>query len=153
MVGIRLSALCALATFGNRSTTPDAQAPIRVIVNRGMQVESVDLRELERIYLGNVNSLPGGGRIVLAEQVGARQRFYQTVAKMTEDQFRRHWIRVVFAGNPVSPPTPFANPEDVVRFVARTPGAIGFLEGGANETVRVLRVDAKDATDPAYPLR
>jgi len=150
MSPLTLGAWCALLLVATR---PTAEAPIRVIVNRGTAVESLDLKDLNRMYLGNLSSLPGGGRIVLAEHVGARERFYSIVAKMTEDRFRRHWIRVVFSGIPVSPPMPFATADEVTQFVSRTPGAIGFLEGAANETVRVVRIDGKEASDPGYPLR
>jgi len=137
----------------NEAASGIPEVPIRVIVNPGVRVESLGLKELNRLYLGDVTSLPGGARVTLAEQVGARQRFYAAVTRMTEDTFRRHWIRVVFAGNPVSPPTPFATALEVVQFVARTPGAIGFVEGLADETVRVLKIDAKEPGDPTYPLR
>jgi len=150
-IGLCLAAV--LVAVPEREPPPSADTSIRVIVNRGTAVETLGLTELNRLYLGNLSSLPGGARVVLAEHVGARPRFYAAVAKMTEDTFRRHWIRVVFAGNPVSPPTPFWSPEEVVRFVARTPGAIGFLEGSTDETVRLLRIDGKNPSDPSYPIR
>ncbi|MEO8452717.1 MAG: hypothetical protein ABI647_23190 [Gemmatimonadota bacterium] len=150
---LELSFLVALVVVPPTAHRASTDGPIRVIVNRSVVVETLDLRELNRLYRGDVASLPGGARVVLAEQIGARQRFYAIVLKMTEDSFRRHWIRVVFAGNPVNPPTPFSTSEDLIRFVAKTPGAIGFLEGDADETVRVLRIDNIDAAAPTYPIR
>ena len=127
-------------------------APVRVIMNRGAGLESVSLPDLARMFRGEIGSLPNGVRIVLAEQVSARGRFYADVIQMSEDTFRRHWIRVVFAGNPVAAPVPFTSTEAIVSFVARTPGAIGFTDGSPDDTVQVLRVDQKRVDDPSYPI-
>jgi hypothetical protein len=150
-----LNSVAGLALWFMTAVAPPVKAPgpVRVFVNRGSGLESVSLVDLARMYRGEISSLPSGVRIVLAEQVQARARFYASVVQMSEDSFRRHWIRVVFAGSPAIAPRTFTSTEEIVAFVARTPGAIGFSDGAVDESVRVIRIDDQSAGRPDYPIR
>lgn len=130
-----------------------ADAQIQVIVNPSASDSSITMRELARLFRGEVALLPGGERVRLVEHSAARDTFYDRVVRMSGDQFRRHWIRVVFAGNAVIPPVGFETARDVVRFVATHRGAIAFVHGPVDGSVRVLTIDGAAPGDPAYPLR
>ena len=73
---------------------------------------------------------------------------------MTEAQFRQHWIGKVFrAETPSGPKIVYSN-DMAVDQVARTPGAIAFVEAPVTaKTVKVLRVDNRAPGQPGYRLR
>ena len=131
----------------------EAEAQLRVIANRGVSDAGVSLSELSRLFRGEYGSLANGQRVVLAEEAGARTKYVRLVTGMTDDQFRRHWIRLVFAGTPVQPPRTLADTESACAFVARTPGALAIIDGRCGTDVRTLTVDGRAADDPQYALR
>jgi hypothetical protein len=139
--------------LGLALTAGRAGAQIRVIVHPATPDTSITMRELARLFRGEYSSLPGGDRVRLVEHTAARAAFYQGVVQMSGDQFRRHWIRVVFAGNPVTPPEGFESVADAVRFVATHRGALAFVNGPVDATVKVLLIDGRAPGDPAYRLR
>jgi hypothetical protein len=146
---LRLTIVVALfAVPGSR-----AEAQVLIIVHPSTPDTSISMQELARLYRGDYLALPSGVRARLVEHSPARATFYQRVVQMSGDQFRRHWIRVVFAGNPVTPPEGFESAQDAMRFVASHKGAVAFVDGPVDATVRVLMVDGKAPGDPAYPLR
>lgn len=130
-----------------------ADAQLRVIVNRAVPDGGVSMSELSRLFRGEYGSLANGQRVVLAEELAARAKYVRVVTGMTDDQFRRHWIRLVFAGTPVQPPRTFPDAATTCTFVARTPGALAIVDGRCGADVRTLSVDGREADDPLYPLR
>jgi hypothetical protein len=146
---MRLVALFALLA----SCPAMARAQLRVIANKSYPDADVSMRDLTRLYRGEYGSLTNGQRAVLVEQASVRSRYVRLVTGMEEDQFRRHWIRLVFAGTPVQPPRGFADTASACAFVARTPGALAIVEGRCDDDVRTLTVNGRSLTDPQYPLR
>lgn len=130
-----------------------AHAQLRVIANQSYPDADISLRDLTRLYRGEYGSLTTGQRVVLAEQASARSRYTKVVTAMDDDAFRRHWIRLVFAGTPVQPPRSFPDAESVCAFVQRTPGAVAIIDGRCEDGVRTLTVGGKSAGDAQYPLR
>lgn len=145
--------LCLSAGLGLALIAGRADAQIRVIVHPATPDTSITMRELARLFRGEYSSMPGGDRVRLVEHTAARTAFYQSVVQMSGDQFRRHWIRVVFAGYPVTPPEGFDTVADAVRFVATHRGALAFVNGPVDGTVKVLLIDGRAPGDPAYRLR
>lgn len=129
------------------------EAQLRIIVHPSTPDSSITMQELARLFRGEYLSLPSGVRARLVEHSPARVEFYERVVQMSGDQFRRHWIRVVFAGNPVIPPEGFESAADAIRFVATHRGALAFVDGPVDASVKVLFVNGKLPGDPAYPLR
>ena len=59
---------------------------------------------------------------------------------MTDRQFSIYWKRLIFTGKG-TPPTSFASDEKVVAFVARTPGAIGYVSTKAElKDVKTIKI-------------
>jgi cystathionine beta-lyase/cystathionine gamma-synthase len=129
------------------------QAQLRVVVHKSYREADVSLRELTRLYRGEYGSLANGQRAILAEQNGVRARYVRTLTGMDDDQFRRHWIRLVFAGTPVQPPRGFSDVDAVCEFVARTPGALAIIDGRCDDGVRTLTINGHPSADGQYPLR
>lgn len=145
--------LCALALA---PSTPlrEAEAQIAVIVNPGNPVRDLSRRQLRQLYLGRITAFPGGGGAVLAEFTPLRRKFYELASRMTVNEVRRHWIRVVFSGESARPPTEFSEVDEIKRFVSRNPGAIGFIDwSDLDDGVKVLTIEGLMPGDARYVLR
>jgi hypothetical protein len=145
--------LGALAFLAAVAAPTGVQAQLRVIAHASYPSDDISLRDLGRLFRGEYGTLSSGQRAVLAEQGAARTRYVRTVTGMDDDQYRRHWIRIVFAGTPVQPPRGFPDVEAVCAFVARTPGAIAIVDGRCDGQARTLSVGGRSVGDPQYPLR
>ena len=129
-------------------------AQVAVIVNRANPIQNLSLSDLQRLYLGQSATFSNGTRVVLVTNPAAQARFYDTALGMTSDRFQRHWMELVFQGQDVTPPKPIANGEELNRFVAEHPGALAFIDlAGVDQSVKIMTIDGRAPTDPAYRLR
>jgi len=79
-----------------------------------------------------------------------RHAFSRSAIHMSDNQLRNYWNRRYFQG--ISPPYVLGSQEAVVRFVASTPGAIGYVNPCyLNPTVRQLLLLPAALSDEARP--
>jgi ABC-type phosphate transport system substrate-binding protein len=118
-----------------------SQAEIAIIVNNSVSVPSISADEAANIFLGKVNELPGGIRMVPIDQEDgqkAHAEFYNKVVKKDAAQLNAYWSRLIFTGNG-EPPKKMADNGDVLALVAANPNIIGYVDASAvNSTVKVL---------------
>jgi ABC-type phosphate transport system substrate-binding protein len=121
---MRTAIILALALAGSLTAAETA------IVNPSVTA-SVDAEAIKDIYLGRKTTWDGGGKIVvaLAESGPSNDALMKLVGK-SSSQFATSWKKLVFSGKGVMPEQ-FANDAAVVEFVAKTPGAIGFVDKAA----------------------
>lgn len=167
----RATALVVLA-FGLVAAMPLGRArsdePVVVIASaEWTEASEVSLAELRRIYLGRTTSLRGrrAKPFHLRSGTPARAAFSIAVLGEREEAFEDYWIEQALRGGPL-PPREVPNARALVREVARSPGAIGYLprsdlfaegSGEIPAGIRVLRVRSAGAAlapdDPRYPIR
>lgn len=119
-------------------------ADFQIIAHPDVPVDAVGLEDLGRIFTRDVTEWPDGSRIVPVEQGGAggaRDAFYKATLNTYVEDITAFWIRQAMSTG-AKPPRIFSHPDLVVNFVAKTPGAIGFIApdvrlGG---TVKRLRI-------------
>jgi hypothetical protein len=131
-----------LAASRVRAQQP-APPAYRVVVNARNPLSSVDRRFLSQAMLKKVTHWDHGEPIRPVDQ-GAdsptRRRFSSDVHNRSVAAIRNYWQQVIFSGRGVPPPE-LENDEAVVRFVARHPGAVGYVSGAADVAmVKVLLV-------------
>ena len=141
-----------------RPVTAVAQnADIAVIAHPQVPADNVSLTELRKMLLGDREFWTAGQRITLlirAPVARERDAAVQTVCKMTEAQFRQHWIGKVFRAEIPSGPKIVYSAAMAVDQVAHTPGAITFVEASAvPKGARVLKIDGLSPGQPGYKLR
>ncbi len=74
-----------------------------------------------------------------------RRQFSQLVLGKTPEALASYWNNLYYHG--ISPPRVFASEEAVLRFVAETPGAIGYVQGcKADNRVKILMWIAVDGS-------
>ena len=118
-----------------------SQAEIAIIVNNSVSVSSISADVAVNIFLGKVNELPGGIRMVPIDQEDgqkARTEFYNKVIKKDAAQLNAYWSRLIFTGKG-EPPKKMADNADVLALVAANPNIIGYVDASAvTSSVKVL---------------
>ena len=113
-----------------------------------------DRQQLADIFLGNLRIDDQGRRIVAVNLPSAdplRGAFSQAVLNNSPDDLEAYWNERYFHG--ISPPYVVASVEAMLRFIAATPGAIGYVPGCAVDA-RVAVITAIDVPDlPHSPCK
>jgi ABC-type phosphate transport system substrate-binding protein len=110
-----------------------ASAQIAVIANPSVGTASVDASELKDVFLGSKNKLADGSAVepVLGPGGGAHEEFLKEVVGKSDQALRTHFKSLVFTGKG-SMPKSFASDGDVVSYVAKTKGAIGYVSASSD---------------------
>ena len=111
---------------------PVGAADMQVIANPSVKSASVSVDELKNVFLGNTSSLADGSKVepVLAESGAAHDEFLKDVVGKSAPALKNHLKTLVFTGKG-SMPKSFASEADIVKYVAKTPGAIGYVSAAA----------------------
>lgn len=114
-------------------------APV-LIGNKNVAAEKLDAATVKAVFLGKKVSWDGAGRVALAVLKGGpvADAFLQGAVDMNTSAFNNHWRRLAMTGGGTAPKS-FEKEEDLRKFVAETPGAIGFVDSAnADASVSVL---------------
>ena len=133
----RLLGALALLAFATAVTAAPA-----VIGHKGLAAEKLDAATLKAVFLGKKVSWDGAGRVTLAvlKTGPVADAFLQQAVGMNASGFNNHWRRLAMTGGGTAPKA-FEKEEDLRKFVAETPGAIGFVEAAtADGSVALLSV-------------
>jgi len=122
-----LLVLCGSLFMG--STEVMAEGKIAVIVSSQAPIKSINNSTLRSIYLKKIFLSKQGQALIpvnLPADDPLRRAFSRSTIHMSDHQLRNYWNRRYFQG--ISPPYVLGSQEAVVRFVANTPGAIGYVD-------------------------
>jgi len=130
------------------------------VVRRGQPETEVTSADLRRMYLGQLTRWRDGHRVVLAvrpERTPAGRVFFDRVVEMPEIDFSRLWLGILFRGDAVAAPRVVSGADDLKKFLARTPDALGFLLasewGSGDPEMQALSVDGSAPGAGYYPYR
>lgn len=114
-----------------------------VIVHPGVGVTRITTNEARLYMTLRLKTWPDGVPVkvfVLPDEAPLHRRFANSVLGLFPYQLRRVWDRQLFSGTGQAP-TAVANEAEMLRRVAATPGAIGYVESvPAGASVRPLEV-------------
>ena len=130
----------ALAAFALLVTSAFA-APV-LIGNKNVAGEKLDAATVKSVFLGKKVAWDGAGRVTLAVLKGGpvADAFLQGAVDMNASAFNNHWRRLAMTGGGTAPKS-FEKEEDLRKFVAETPGAVGFVDSAtADASVATLTV-------------
>ena len=133
----RLSILVvALAIFAIHARGQDAA----LIAHPSVGDTKVSAEDVKGILLGTKTKWDAGGvikLIVLSEGV-VHEKVIKDYTQRTGDQFDKHWKKQVFTGKGIMPQVAKTDAE-VVDYVAKTPGAFGYVaRENATDSVKLL---------------
>jgi len=134
LAAVALAALCARALFA---------ADVKVIVNPSVGASAVTADELKGVFLGTKTSLSDGSRVepVLMKTGPAHASFLKEYVGKTEAALETYYRSLVFTGKGNMPKT-LASDAEMVAYVAKTKGAIGYVSAAA-ATAGVKTLDVK----------
>ena len=123
----RLVLLAASILLG-RQTLAAANDSVVVVVNSSVPASSIAPDDLREIFLGTQHSLSNGSKVtpVLLKSGPTHELFLKSYLGKSVEGFRTWWLQIVFTGQGLLPKA-FASEADLVAFVGRTKGAIGYV--------------------------
>jgi ABC-type phosphate transport system substrate-binding protein len=137
LVALGLVAVAAAPVGADTRPAPE----VRIILNPKNPATALDRKFVADAFLKRVTRWPNDELIRpvdLEAGSSARRRFSDDVLKRSVAAVKNYWQQMVFSGRGVPPPE-LDDEEQIVRFVLRNPGAIGYVSGGtAIENARVV---------------
>jgi TonB family protein len=124
-------------------------AQVKVIANASVKPDGLSALELKRVFLEQINALADGTHVepVLQDSGSAHASFRKDYLEVSEDDLQAYYRTLVFTGRG-SMPKVLGSDADVVAYVARTRGAIGYVSSASSaEGVKTLMV--WNASNPA----
>ncbi|MDV0440424.1 hypothetical protein [Xanthomonas sacchari] len=118
-----------------------AQAEVVVVMSSKSPVDSLSKDQVSQIFLAKSNALPGGAQATPIDQdegAKAREEFYKKVTGRDAAQLKSYWSQLMFTGK-AQRPKHVAGDDAVKKAVAASPGAIGYIDAGAQDaSVKVV---------------
>jgi TonB family protein len=136
---------------------------VRIIANPSVKAEAISASEIKSVFLEERNSLRDGTRVepVLSQGGPAHATFLKDYLGQNNDALQNYYRTLVFTGKG-SMPKALRSDEEVVAYVAKTRGAIGYVSSTATvDGVKTLAVySAENETarklisrvEPVYPV-
>jgi TonB family protein len=148
---IVFSCLCALA------------GDLKIVANRSIRADSISADELRKVFLAEQNTLQDGSHVepVFERKGPTHEIFVREFLRENTSSLQSHYGALVFTGKALMPK--FLNSDaEVLTYVSRTRGAIGYVDAYANsDGVKVLDVIPEGSRssralltriEPEYPL-
>jgi ABC-type phosphate transport system substrate-binding protein len=127
-VGLAMAAVLAAA-----APTPGADDFV-VIVNPSVAGVNVRRADLGAVFLRKATRWGGGATAVPVDQSGTspvRNAFSQDVLGMPAATAVQYWQKQMFGAHPLRPPAVKGSDAEVIAFVAKTQGAVGYVSKAA----------------------
>ncbi len=137
-VRILLVAAAALILGASNAHARD----VKVIANPSVSANVVSADELRSVYLQESTSLADGSHVqpVLIKSGPAHEAFLKDVIDKTDSALQTYYRSLVFTGKGKIPRM-LSSDSEMVAYVARTKGAIGYVSSGTEVTgVKTLQV-------------
>ncbi len=101
---------------------------IKVIANASVKTDTISSSEIKRVFLLEAHSLDDGTHVepVLGKSGRAHEAFLREFLDTNDDTLRVYYGTLVFTGK-ASMPKELDSDADIVKYVARTKGAIGYV--------------------------
>lgn len=129
-LALAVAALC-VALFAQAGPP----APVyQIVVHATNTTGVVDRGFLEDAFLKKVTTWPSGEVIRpvdLASSSPVRRKFTDDVLRRSVEAVKGYWQQRIFSGRDVPPPE-LDGDDDVVKYVIKHDGAVGYVSGGAN---------------------
>ena len=131
-ISVAVLAIAGFLTLLILPTVDDVQAAgsAAVIGHAKFPAGSLSKADVAAVFLGKKGKI-GGTKVVLATLKGGNthKAFLKAYVGKTPSQYRNYWKKLVFTGKAKAPKS-FKSEKALAAFVAKTPGAIGYIAAG-----------------------
>jgi ABC-type phosphate transport system substrate-binding protein len=120
---------CSGAPFDQPLAAQGGEAMV-IIVNKSNAASSLTKSDAKRLVLGQTVSWPGGGKVTIVmkpEESADRATVLQKVCGMSEAEYTRYEMQVVFTGRAAAAVQTESSSAAIKSFVKANPGAVGFV--------------------------
>src|SRR5271165_2816763 len=124
---------------------PLLEGEVKVIANQSVRADSISVAELKRVYLEQTRLLGDGSHVepVMEKGGDAHATFLREFLEINDDALQSYYRTLVFTGKG-SMPRELDSDSAVVAYVARTRGAIGYVDATAEvDGVKILPIVAE----------
>ena len=124
------------------ATNPALAEGVKIIANPSVKADSITMDELKSVFLEKTNSLSDSSHVepVLQKGTAAHDAFCKQYLEQRTTEIRAYYLALAFTGKG-SVPKQFDSDAQVVAYVARTKGAIGYVSSAAGtDGVKILAV-------------
>lgn len=135
------TSLRRLVLLGGMVASAVAMAGDVVVIVNPANSASIDEEQIAKIFLGQTKTFSNGSEATPIDQKeGAlREEFGNKLLKKNPAQLKAQWARQIFTGG-AKPPKELSSDDEVLKFVASTPGAIAYIDSSkVNKTVKVVK--------------
>lgn len=128
---MRRALFVTIATLGLAAASPASAADFKVVANPSVKASDILIDDLKSVFLGTRTSLRDGSQVepVLAKGGPGHEAFLKDLGK-TDSALSTYYRRLVFTGKAAMPKICGSDAE-VIAYVARTKGAIGYVSAEA----------------------
>jgi ABC-type phosphate transport system substrate-binding protein len=119
---------------------PLVMAEVVVIINPANSA-TIDEEQIAKIFLGQTKTFSNGSEATPIDQKegSIREEFGNKLLKKNPSQLKAQWARQIFTGG-AKPPKELASDDEILKFVANTPGAIAYIDSSkVNKSVKVVK--------------
>jgi ABC-type phosphate transport system substrate-binding protein len=137
--------LLGLSGAGQAAEPPE---PFQVIVHPSNPVSALSPTFVAEIFLKKVSRWPDGEPILPVDQAprsSLRVKFVERILHRSLSAVRNYWQQLIFSGRGLPPPE-LEGDAEVLRYVLRNPGAIGYVSSGFDvDKARVISLSGAGA--------
>lgn len=112
-----------------------AHAELYIVANPSTPISAGDIRD---IFIGN-KQFAGGTKLVPIDNGPVQEVFLATTLKMEASRYNTIWTKKSFREG-LMPPTVKSGDTDVLEFVRKTPGAIGYVSVPPPTSVTIVHI-------------
>lgn len=127
---LRVVAAALLALAGGA-----AHADLFVIANHATQITPGDIKD---VFTGN-KQFAGGTKLIPIDNGPVQEAFLAGALKMEASRYNTIWTKKSFREGLI-PPTVKSGDSDVLDFVKRTPGAVGYVSVPPPTSVTIIHI-------------
>ena len=117
-------------------------AQVTIIANHSVPETTISQNELGEIFLGKRVKWSNNSRIdiVVSQAQDLHASFLKEYVGRSPSQFEIYWRKMLFTGQ-AQMPVSFKTDQDVINYVANTPGAIGYVSSQpASSDIKIISV-------------
>ena len=121
-------------------------ADFKVVINVANPMNSITTKELSGLFLKKTQTWPDGRTVVAVDlklDSPLRAEFTSVVHGKKISSIKSYWQRQIFQGRAV-PPMQKASEAEVLEFVAKVPGAVGYVSSSTPLSANVKELTVKD---------
>jgi ABC-type phosphate transport system substrate-binding protein len=135
----------------------DSWEGLAIVVNPKNSIDNLRLGQLREIFFGEKRWWSRQRRIrpvKMPRSAAEQQVVLHVLYRMSAEDFDKSYFFEVYRGEFPNKLVILPTPRDVRRYVASTPGAIGYLRSSdVDASLKVVRINGLLPGDDGYPLR